>query len=99
MEGVNGKLRDELLGAEVFSTLASTRMPIEQWRCTTTRCNRIPRYATGLLRLMLPTIPGPIGSAAPRPWSPPFELPCGQRGSFGHPGPLRRGCHEADAMA
>ena len=32
MESFNGKLRDELLSAEVFSTLAEVRVLIEQWR-------------------------------------------------------------------
>lgn len=32
VESFNGKLRDELLNAEVFSTLAEARVLIEQWR-------------------------------------------------------------------
>ncbi len=32
MESFNGKLRDELLNAEVFNTLAEAKVLIEQWR-------------------------------------------------------------------
>jgi transposase InsO family protein len=32
VEPFNGKLRDELLNAEVFNTLAEARVLIEQWR-------------------------------------------------------------------
>ena len=32
VESFNGKLRDELLNAEVFNTLAEARVLIEQWR-------------------------------------------------------------------
>ena len=32
VESFNGKLRDELLNAEVFNTLAEARLLIEQWR-------------------------------------------------------------------
>ena len=32
MESFNGKLRDELLNAEVFNTLAEAEVLIEQWR-------------------------------------------------------------------
>ena len=32
MESFNGKLRDELLNAEVFNTLAEASVLIEQWR-------------------------------------------------------------------
>lgn len=33
VESFNGKLRDELLNAEVFNTLAEAKVLIEQWRC------------------------------------------------------------------
>ncbi len=46
VESFNGKLRDELLNAEVFNTLAEAQVLIEQWRGTTTRCGRTPRSAT-----------------------------------------------------
>jgi transposase InsO family protein len=32
VESFNGKLRDELLNAEVFNTLAEAKVLIEQWR-------------------------------------------------------------------
>ncbi len=32
VESFNGKLRDELLNAEVFNTLAEAKLLIEQWR-------------------------------------------------------------------
>jgi len=32
IESFNGKLRDELLNREVFTTLAEARVLIEQWR-------------------------------------------------------------------
>ena len=32
VESFNGKLRDELLNAEVFNTLAEAKVPIEDWR-------------------------------------------------------------------
>ncbi len=75
VESFNGKLRDELLSAEVFNTLAEAKVLIEQWRGTTTRSGRTPRSATGRPRRrwccalppMLPRNPGSTGSAPARP--------------------------------
>ncbi len=66
-ESFNGKLRDELLNAEVVNTLAEARVLIEQWRV---RYNRIrPHSSLGYLLpapevavsgvAMLPGNPGP----------------------------------------
>ena len=71
VKSFNGKLRDELLNAEVFNTLAEAEVLIEQWRrhYNTVR----PHSALGhrppapeiLLPLPSPTSggPGPSGSA------------------------------------
>ena len=75
VESFNGKLRDELLNAEVFNTLAEARVLIEQWRVhyNTVRPHsalgyRPPAPEVMLTALpMLPGIPGPTGSAPPRP--------------------------------
>jgi len=32
IESFNGKLREELLNREIFTTLEEARVPIEQWR-------------------------------------------------------------------
>ena len=71
----NGKLRDELLGCEVFNTLAEAKVLIEQWRrhYNTVRPHsslgyRPPAPKAMMMALpMLPSIPGPTGSAPPRP--------------------------------
>ena len=75
VESFNGKLRDELLGCEVFNSLAEARVLIEQWRkhCSTVRPHsslghRPPAPEVVLTApLMMPSIPGPIGSAPSRP--------------------------------
>ena len=74
VESFNGKLRDELLDAEVFNTLAEARVLIEQWRVhyNTVRPHaslgqRPPApevWLTGTSRPPEPG-PGPTGSAKP----------------------------------
>ena len=74
VESFNGKLRDELLGCEVFNSLAEARVLIEQWRVhyNTVRPHsslgyRPPAPEVVLTPLpMLPSIPAPTGSAPPR---------------------------------
>ena len=68
VESFNGKLRDELLNAEVFNTLAETRVLIERWRV---HYNAVrPHSALGyrppapevVMVPMPPRRPGPLGS-------------------------------------
>jgi putative transposase len=42
VESFNGKLRDELLNAEVFNTLAEARVLVEQWRVHYNRASEHP---------------------------------------------------------
>ena len=73
-ESFNGKLRDELLGCEVFNTLAEARVLIEQWR---PRYNTVrphsslsyppPAPEVMLTAPMLPGLPAPPRPALPRP--------------------------------
>lgn len=75
VESFNGKLRNELLGCEVFNSPAEAKMLIEQWprHYNTVR----PHSALGdrppapevvlMIPPMLPGIPEPTGSAPPRP--------------------------------
>ena len=75
VESFNGKLRDELLNTEVFNSLAEAKVLIEQWRnhYNTVRPHsslgyRPPAPEVVLTALpMLPSLPGPTGSAPPRP--------------------------------
>ena len=75
VESFNGRLRDELLGCEVFNSLAEAKVLIEQWRqhYNTVRPHsslgyRPPAPEVVLTALpMLPSAPGPAGSAPPRP--------------------------------
>ena len=75
VESFNGKLRDELLNTEVFNSLAEAKVLIEQWRrhYNTVRPHsslgyRPPAPEVVLMTPpMLPGIPGPTGSASPRP--------------------------------
>jgi transposase InsO family protein len=73
VESFNGKLRDELLNAEVFNTLAEAKVLIEQWRV---HYNTIrPHSSLGYRppapevivsgRPMPPARPGPTGSEQP----------------------------------
>ncbi len=75
VESFNGKLRDELLSAEVFNTLAEARVLIEQWRrhYNTVRPHSALGYRPPAPEVvcapppMLPRNPGPAGSAPARP--------------------------------
>ncbi len=75
VESFNGKLRDELLSTEVFNSLAEAKVLIEQWRrhYNTVRPHsslgyRPPAPEVVLTALpLLPGLPGPTGSAPPRP--------------------------------
>ena len=75
VESFNGKLRDELLNTEVFSSLAEARVLIEQWRVhyNTVRPHSSLGYRPPAPEVVLmtpptlPGIPGPTGSAQPRP--------------------------------
>ena len=74
VESFNGKLRDELLNAEVFSTLLEARVLIEQWRV---HYNRVrPHSSLGYrppapeavvpgVPMLPPGQPGPTGSHQP----------------------------------
>jgi transposase InsO family protein len=71
VESFNGKLRDELLNAEVFHTLAEAKVLIEQWRrhYNTLRPHSALRYrppapeVVSATRIIPPTNPGPTESA------------------------------------
>jgi putative transposase len=73
VESFNGKLRDELLNAEVFNTLAEAKVLIEQWRVhyNTARPHsslgyRPPAPEVVMLGMPVPpSSPGPTGSAQP----------------------------------
>jgi putative transposase len=73
VESFNGKLRDELLNAEVFNTLAEAKVLIEQWRVhyNTERPHSSLGYRPPAPEVVmprapaLPTSPGPAGSAQP----------------------------------
>ena len=73
VESFNGKLRDELLNAEVFNTLAEARVLIEQWRIhyNTVRPHSSLGYrppapeVTVLGAAMLPGNPAPTSSNQP----------------------------------
>ncbi len=71
VESFNGKLRDELLNAEVFNTLAEARVLIEQWRVhyNTVRPHSslgsrppAPDVVVSGLPIPSPGRPGPTGS-------------------------------------
>jgi hypothetical protein len=73
VESFNGKLRDELLKAEVFNTLAEAKVLTEQWRVhdNTARPHsslgyRPPAPEVVMLGMPVPpSSPGPTGSAQP----------------------------------
>jgi transposase InsO family protein len=75
VESFNGKLRDELLNAEVFNSLAKGKVLIEQWRkhYNTVRPHSALRYmppapeVVTTARAMLSGSPGPTGSTPARP--------------------------------
>jgi len=73
VESFNGKLRDELLAAEIFNTLAEAKVLIEQWRVhyNTTRPHSSLGYRPPAPEVIMPRAPaaasgpGPAGSAQP----------------------------------
>ena len=75
VESFNGKLRDELLGCEVFNSLAEAKVLIEQWRrhYNTVRPHSSLGYRPPAPEVvltmpsMLPDLSGPTGSAPPKP--------------------------------
>ena len=74
VESFNGKLRDELLNAEIFNTLLEARVLIEQWRM---HYNRVrphsslgyrppaPEVIVSGFPILPPGWPGPTGSHQP----------------------------------
>jgi transposase InsO family protein len=48
IESFNGKLRDELLNQEIFTTLVEAKILIEQWRREYNRYLRISPWDTNL---------------------------------------------------
>ena len=61
---INGKLRDELLNAEVFNTLAEAEVLIEQWRrhYNTVRPHSSLHYRPPAPEVLLPALlPSPAG--------------------------------------
>lgn len=74
VESFNGKLRDELLNAEVFNTLAEARVLIEQWRVhyNTVRPHSALGYSPPAPEVVMVPMPpprrtGPLGSPQPPP--------------------------------
>ncbi len=73
VESFNGKLRDELLRAEVFNSLREARVLIEQWRrhYNTPRPHSALGYRPPAPEVAMPMLPmpplrtGPTGSAPP----------------------------------
>jgi transposase InsO family protein len=73
VESFNGKMRDELLDAEVFNTLAEAKVLIERWRrhYNTARPHSSLGYRPPAPEVTMPGAPtppgrpGPIGSAQP----------------------------------
>ena len=73
MESFNGKLRDELLNAEAFNTLAEAKVLTEQWRrhYNTARPHSSLGYRPPAPEVIVPGMPippgrpGPTGSAQP----------------------------------
>lgn len=62
VESFNGKLRDELLNAEVFNTLAEARVLIEQWRVhyNTVRPHSSLNYRPPAPEVVLARVPGAL---------------------------------------
>ena len=73
VESFNGKLRDELLRAEVFNTLREAQVLIEQWRWhyNTARPHSALGYRPPAPEVVMPVPPmppprpGPAGAAQP----------------------------------
>jgi putative transposase len=74
VESFNGKLRDELLNAEVFNTLAEARVLIEQWRVhyNTVRPHSSLNYRPPAPEVLLARVPGALTRPDPG-GSPPQE--------------------------
>jgi hypothetical protein len=75
VESFDGKLRDELLGAEMVNSLAEAKVLIKQWRVhyNTVRPHSVLRYlppapeVVTTARPMLSGSPGPTGSTPAKP--------------------------------
>ena len=67
VESFNGKLRDELLNAEVFNTLAEAKVLIEQWRIhyNTVRPHSSLHYRPPAPEVLLHAHPPPTTGSAP----------------------------------
>jgi putative transposase len=67
VESFNGKLRDELLNAEVFNTLLEARVLIEQWRVhyNTARPHSSLGYRPPAPEVVMSGLPMPSGSPGP----------------------------------
>jgi putative transposase len=67
VESFNGKLRDELLNAELFNTLREAQVLIEQWRVhyNTVRPHSALGYRPPAPEMVIPTMPRPPGRPGP----------------------------------
>jgi transposase InsO family protein len=67
VESFNGKLRDELLAAEVFNTLAEAKVLIERWRkhYNTVRPHSALGYRPPAPEVVVPRAPSPPSSPSP----------------------------------
>jgi putative transposase len=67
VESFNGKLRDELLNAELFNTLLEAQVLIEQWRVhyNTVRPHSALGYWPSAPEMIIPTMPMPPGRPGP----------------------------------
>ena len=67
MESFNGKLRDELLNAEVFNTLLEAKVLIEQWRqhYNTVRPHSSLGYRPPAPEVVMSGTPMPPGNLGP----------------------------------
>jgi transposase InsO family protein len=76
VESFNGKLRDELLNAEVFNTLAEARVLIERWRrhYNTVRPHSSLRYLPPAPEVILSSRLLPPSSLAPPSSAPPAAM-------------------------
>jgi len=73
VESFNGKLRDALLNAEVFNTLAEAKVLIEQWRvhCNTLRPHSVLGYRPPAPEALVPGPPVPPANPGPASSAPP----------------------------
>ena len=67
VESFNGKMRDELLAAEAFNTLAEAKVLIERWRVhyNTARPHSSLGYRSPAPEVAMPSAPSPPGSPNP----------------------------------